>query len=896
MSRSSSQRRFLAPEVVQTSAMDCGPAALKCLLEGFGVPVSYGRLREACQTDVDGTSIDRIERVARELGLEVEQVMLPVDHLLHRRAAALPALVVALTPSRSTHFSVIWSDHGRWLQVMDPAIGRRWPRRADLVHQLYVHTQELDAGEWRDWAGSEDFLGVLRHRLGDLGVATAASSDWIARALADETWRSLAALDAAARMARSLVDSGGIRSGRQAAALIERLFERERGDASGAAIPESYWFARESPAAPAERLRIRGAVLLKASGRLPADAAEERPVEPALSRELAEALREPPTRPARELLRYLRADGLLTPWALGAALLLSAGGVIVEALLFRVLFDLGSKLGVAQQRLGAIAALALFSFALLCLELPLSAALWRYGRRLEARLRLAFLAKIPRLDDRYFQSRLISDMVDRAHGLTALRGLPALGGQLVRLVFVLGMTAAGMIWLDPAGAPAALSVACVGLLLPLATQRRLAEGDLRIRNHNGALGRCHLDALAGLVAIRTHGAEPALRGEHEGLLVEWARASFGLLRSALAVEAIEVGVGFGLAAWLLYDHLSRGTEVGSVLLLVYWALNLPMLGQQIAGLAQQYPAHRNVTLRALEPLGAPEGGASADPRARLPEPATAGPAAIALRGVSVRAGGHWILRDVELEIAPGGHVAIVGASGAGKSSLVGLLLGWHRPAAGEVRVDGEPLDAARLERLRTQTAWVDPSVQLWNRTLFENLRYGAPEHAPLELAIGAADLEGLLERLPEGLQTPLGEGGALVSGGEGQRVRLGRALLRSDARLVILDEPFRGLDRERRRQLLQRARQHWRGATLLCVTHDVGDTREFERVLVVEHGRIAEDAPPEELAGQPGSRYRQLLDAETAVRTGLWASREWRRIRIANGRLAEEVSASPGAG
>lgn len=74
--RSSARPRLFAHEVIQTSAMDCGPAALKCLLEGFGVPVSYGRLREACQTDVDGTSIDALEEVARRLGLEAEQVML----------------------------------------------------------------------------------------------------------------------------------------------------------------------------------------------------------------------------------------------------------------------------------------------------------------------------------------------------------------------------------------------------------------------------------------------------------------------------------------------------------------------------------------------------------------------------------------------------------------------------------------------------------------------------------------------------------------------------------------------------------------------------------------------------------------------------------------------------
>src|ERR671932_2127011 len=87
-------RRLLATEVVQTSAMDCGPAALKCLLEGFGIPVSYGRLREACQTDVDGTSIDTLEETAVQLGLAAEQVIVPVDHLLLPEATALPAIVV----------------------------------------------------------------------------------------------------------------------------------------------------------------------------------------------------------------------------------------------------------------------------------------------------------------------------------------------------------------------------------------------------------------------------------------------------------------------------------------------------------------------------------------------------------------------------------------------------------------------------------------------------------------------------------------------------------------------------------------------------------------------------------------------------------------------------------
>lgn len=87
------KRRWLAPEVIQSSAMDCGPASLKSLVEGHGINVSYGRLREACQTDVDGTSIDTLEEVALQLGLQAEQILIPADHLLIPTANALPAIV-----------------------------------------------------------------------------------------------------------------------------------------------------------------------------------------------------------------------------------------------------------------------------------------------------------------------------------------------------------------------------------------------------------------------------------------------------------------------------------------------------------------------------------------------------------------------------------------------------------------------------------------------------------------------------------------------------------------------------------------------------------------------------------------------------------------------------------
>jgi ATP-binding cassette subfamily B protein len=420
------------------------------------------------------------------------------------------------------------------------------------------------------------------------------------------------------------------------------------------------------------------------------------------------------------------------------------------------------------------------------------------------------------------------------------------------------------------------------------------------------LTRFTFDALLGLSAIRAHGAQQAVSVEHENLLVEWARASHRLLRWRVIVDGLQTLAGITLAAWLLMTHASHTADATGVLLLAYWALNIPALGDEIALLVHQYPSHRNVALRLLEPLGAPEqeslaigGGATTvgnDPVSIEAQcgPATRAtiPAAIRLKNVGVRAAGHTILESLDLDIPAQSHVAIVGPSGAGKSSLVGLLLGWHQAASGQVQVDGQPLDGPRLAALRAQTVWVDPAVQLWNRSLLENLLYGNPGTGLDQVGhvVQQADLYDVLQRLPDGLQTPLGESGGLLSGGEGQRVKLGRGFARHGPRLVILDEPFRGLERERRRVLLDRARSLWRSATLICITHDVSETLEFPRVLVLDAGRLVEDASPQQLLARPDSLYRSLLDAEHAVRSGLWGSSVWRRLQLRSGRIAETAA------
>jgi ATP-binding cassette subfamily B protein len=873
------RRRLLAPEVVQTSAMDCGPAALKCLLEGFGIRASYGRLREACQTEVDGTSIDTLEEIANDLGLDAEQVLVPEDHVLLGAASALPAIAVVRQPDGLTHFVVLWRRLGGRVQVMDPAVGRHWRHAARVREELYVHEMAVPAADWRAWAGSEDFLAPLRARLARLGAPPGAI---VEEALADASWRSLAALDAATRMAQTLVGAGGLRRGSEAERALVELFEdaKKAPGAPAGAVPPSFWSVRPAPA-DAEKLFARGAVLVRVHGtRAPAERG-------GLTPELAAALAEPPSRPGRALLGLLRADGALAPALLLGALVTAAVGSVLEAVLFRGLLEVGRDLAPLDERLGAIGALVLLLAVLAALEVPIAAETFRLGRHLEARLRLAFLAKIPRLGDRYFGSRPVSDMAERSHSLHQIRTLPQLAARLAHSGAEILATAAGIAWLDPRSAPLAAAAAAAAILVPLGFGRLIFDRDLRRRIHEGALASFYLDALRGLFPVRTHGAERALRREHEGLLVEWSRAARAVLRAGVGAEAAQALVGFVFAAWLLVDYLGRTQGGGGALLLAYWALALPALGGDIALLLRRYPDVRSTTLRLLEPLGAledPPAEAPAEPRAGRPRGA-----AIRMEGVAVHAGGHVILEGIDLAIEPGSHVAVVGASGAGKSSLLALLLGFHRAAAGRVLLDGEPLEGPALERLRRETAWVDPAVQLWNRPLHENLAYGADREAARGLGpvVKEADLGGVLAGLPHGLATPLGEGGALVSGGEGQRVRFGRALSRSGARLVLLDEPFRGLDRERRRELLQRARAAWGEATMLCVTHDVGETRGFPRVLVVAGGKIVEDGAPEALAARAGSAYRALLEAEEAVREGLWSSAAWRRIRLEAGRIVE---------
>jgi ABC-type bacteriocin/lantibiotic exporter with double-glycine peptidase domain len=833
-------RNLLVPEVVQTSAMDCGPACLKSVLEAHGIHVSYDRLREVCQTSLDGTSIDTIEQVANELGVDAEQIIVPVDHVLLPEARINPAIIVVRLPNSFTHFVVLWKKLGGLIQIMDPAAGRLWPGTKGFLDQVYVHQHVVSAQAWREWAGSDDFCRALTHRARILGISAKMTSSLMEAVAANPNWQGFAALDAAVRMLTPMARSGGLGGSRATGRVLARCLERAATETNALqVIPPAYWSVLPAgiDEAGEERLVFQGAVVLRVRSRPKArrkarasfgDLAPE-PTGPA--RDIAEALSTATLRPLRHIVKILRADGLLTPAALFAGLGLSTCALVFEALVYRTFVDLGHFLGIPQQRQIAVAILAAFFVGLVTLDLCIANGILRLGRNLEIRLRTQILEKLPRLADHYLSSRLISDLAERAHSIQEIRGVPAIGTQLVVRVFELILTTAGIVWLDPRTLWPAIACAAIAVILPMLVQPIAAERDLRFRTHSGALCRFYFDALRGLMPVWTHRADHALRAEHESLLVNWLRAALSLQRTGVALSGLSGLVGFVVTIWLLMAHFKGGDSAISSLL-VYWALNLPAIGGQIASIVMQYPRQRNLVLRILEPLRAPDerdtnAGATLSPQplcacAETYKRGRRG-VSIAFEGVSIGGMGHTILNEVDLQVDAGSHVCIVGPSGAGKSSLVGILLGWYRPTGGTVFVDGEPLDQDRLEILRQETVWVDPNIQIWNRSLLQNLQYGegaTDSFRRIGEVVEQADLISLLRKLPKGLQTRLGEGGALVSGGEGQRVRLGRAMLRRSPRLVILDEPFSALDREQRREFMRLIRKLWLDATLLCITHE----------------------------------------------------------------------------
>ncbi len=457
-------------------------------------------------------------------------------------------------------------------------------------------------------------------------------------------------------------------------------------------------------------------------------------------------------------------------------------------------------------------------------------------------IRIALLEHLQKLSPRFYarfrlgdlMSRINSDVSDvqRAAGDTLLAVL----GNVLFLIGSLVM----MAWLD-------WRLFLAGtVLVPVATgmfvylQRRLVSITRTMRERGADLGSFLVDTVMGMRVVTALGGE-----RHEaarfatrnrafvGAMLQMQMASF--LAGALpgAVLALSSAVVTLYGGWRI---LAGETTIGTLVAFMAYQSRLFAPVQSLLGLSAGLASTRVSLARIFELFDtAPDVHEPAVPRA-LP----AGPLAVEFSDVHFRHDRNAVLAGVDCCIPAGKMAAILGPSGAGKSTLADLIVRMRDPDAGSVRIGGVDARDLALADLRRAVVLIDQTPFLFNATVAENIAFAVDgaDHGAIGAAANAAGLGDLIARLPQGLDTPVGERGLALSAGERQRVALARALLRRPA-VLVLDEPSAALDGETEARVAAGLRDVLPGATIVIITHKPALADLADMVITLDAGRAA---------------------------------------------------------